>query len=131
MPQALKWTETADAAIRSMRADGRTWEAIGASLGLSRNTVIERGRRLCALAPKRQVQPACVRPASEDPNRAALPAGHPLTWRLLSEEDYPQFQSFRESFAGGRRGDGRAAEGCKDDGPGAAIRATIAAGCAA
>jgi len=101
MPQALKWTEAADAAIRSMRAEGRTWEVIGAALGLSRNTVIERGRRLCALAPKRQVQPGAGRQGAEDPNRAPLAAGHPLTWRLLSREDYPKFQGFRETKAAG------------------------------
>jgi hypothetical protein len=25
----------------------------------------------------------------EDPNRGPLPAGHPLTWGLLSSEPYP------------------------------------------
>jgi hypothetical protein len=71
-----------------MRADGQTWAAIGRSLGLSRNTVIERGRRLCAHAPRRAtaVVPKSV---SDDPNRAPLPAGHPLTWGLLTDADFP------------------------------------------
>jgi len=78
----------ADNAIRTMRADGQTWAAIGRSLGLSRNTVIERGRRLCAHAPKRVFLPL-RRTVSDDPNRAPLPAGHPLTWGLLTDADFP------------------------------------------
>jgi hypothetical protein len=74
--------------IKAMRADGQTWAAIGRSLGLSRNTVIERGRRLCAHAPKRTVM-AVPKPVSDDPNRAPLPAGHPLTWGLLTDAEFP------------------------------------------
>lgn len=88
MPQARCWTETADSVIKAMRADGQTWAAIGRSLGLSRNTVIERGRRLCAHAPKRTVM-AVPKPVSDDPNRAPLPAGHPLTWGLLTDAEFP------------------------------------------
>jgi hypothetical protein len=72
-----------------MRAQGQTWAAIGRSLGLSRNTVIERGRRLCAQAPKRVPMPACAKLVSDDPNRAALPAGHPWTWGLLTDAEFP------------------------------------------
>ena len=88
MPQARCWTATADKVIKTMRADGQTWAAIGRSLGLSRNTVIERGRRLCAHAPKREVI-ATPKPVSDDPNRAPLPAGHPLTWGLLTDAEFP------------------------------------------
>jgi hypothetical protein len=72
-----------------MRAQGQTWAAIGRSLGLSRNTVIERGRRLCAYAPKRVAAPVAAKLVSDDPNRAALPAGHPLTWGLLTDAEFP------------------------------------------
>jgi hypothetical protein len=88
MPQARQWTETADNVIRDMRGAGATWAAIGVRLGLSRNTVIERGRRLRAEAPARaaMVKECDMR---EDPNRPPLPAGHPLTWGLLTTEPYP------------------------------------------
>lgn len=88
MPQAREWTEAADAIIFQMRSGGETWAAIGLRLGLSRNTVIERGRRLQATAP---VRAAVVKEYDmlEDPNRGPLPAGHPLTWGLLSDEPYP------------------------------------------
>ena len=48
MPERRIWTDAADETIRRMRVDGATWAAIAAVLGLSRNTIIERGRRLCA-----------------------------------------------------------------------------------
>lgn len=88
MPQAREWTAAADRTICDMRGAGETWAAIGLRLGLSRNTVIERGRRLRAEAP---VRVAAVKEYDmlEDPQRGALPAGHPLTWGLLSSEPYP------------------------------------------
>lgn len=76
--------------IRTMRAEGATWSAIGQCLGLSRNTVIERGRRLCAIAPVRCAAPVVSRAALDDPNRDPLPAGHRLTWGLLSNEEFPK-----------------------------------------
>lgn len=83
MPERREWTAAADATIRGMRADGATWAAIGQVLGLSRNTVIERGRRIHAAGgPAPAVRPKP--PAEEDPNRGALPAGHPLTWGMLT-----------------------------------------------
>lgn len=66
-----------------MRAGGATWAAIGVTLGLSRNTIIERGRRIHATGGPSVI--ACpVRPPEEDLNRAVLPAGHPVTWGLLT-----------------------------------------------
>ena len=89
MPQARRWTEDADRIIVTMRGGGETWAAIGVRLGLSRNTVIERGRRLQAAA---TVRVAVVKEYDilEDPNRGPLPAGHALTWGLLSDEPYPK-----------------------------------------
>ncbi len=89
MPQARQWTDTADEVIRRMRAAGETWAVIGRSLGLSRNTVIERGRRLCAHAPKRVAVAPQAKDVSDDPNRPALPAGHKLTWGLLTDAEFP------------------------------------------
>ncbi|OYV25512.1 MAG: AsnC family protein [Acidocella sp. 20-63-7] len=89
MPQARKWTEAADFTICQMRAGGETWAEIGRVLGLSRNTVIERGRRLRAEAPVKPTAVPARAAVSEDPNRGALRAGHPLTWGLLTKEPYP------------------------------------------
>ncbi len=90
MPPKRGWTEEADRVIREMRGSGQTWSAIGLCLGLSRNTVIERGRRLCAMAPKRDLTLPTVKLVSDDPNRSALPAGHLLTWGLICSDDYPR-----------------------------------------
>ncbi|GLR67577.1 hypothetical protein GCM10010909_22580 [Acidocella aquatica] len=90
MPKARVWTAAADEAIRDMRAGGATWAEIGRTLGLSRNTVIERGRRLCAVAPVKVVAVAAGDVVSDDPNRGPLRAGHPLSWGLLTSEPYPQ-----------------------------------------
>jgi hypothetical protein len=90
MPQALVWSKAADVTICTMRGSGATWAQIGNTLGLSRNTVIERGRRLRALAPVKVAAPPVEKPVSDDPNRGPLPAGHPLTWRLLTDAPYPK-----------------------------------------
>jgi len=95
MPLARQWNDQADATIRDMRSSGETWAAIGRSLGLSRNTVIERGRRLRAAAPSKVARVETVKTVSDDPNRAPLPAGHPLTWNILTSEEFPAYQSLR------------------------------------
>jgi hypothetical protein len=95
MPQPRIWTEEADMTIRAMRAERLTWAEIGRSLGLSRNTVIERGRRILALAPPRSPKLAVEKPVSDDPNRGALPAGHKLTWGLLTDEVFPGYTAER------------------------------------
>ncbi len=89
MPQAREWTQAADNAICAMRATGCSWARIGETLGLSRNTVIERGRRLRAAAPARVAVARVERLVSDDPNRGPLPAGHPITWGLLTDAAYP------------------------------------------
>ncbi len=91
MPEARIWTAEADQTICEMRGAGETWAVIGRALGLSRNTAIERGRRLRAEAPPRVVVVA-EKPVSDDPNRLPLPAGHPLTWGLLSDAPYPDWR---------------------------------------
>jgi len=89
MPLAREWTKQADTVIFQMRGVGATWAQIGFTLGLSRNTVIERGRRLRAEAPVRVAAPREVEDPMDDPNRGPLPAGHRLTWGLLTSEPYP------------------------------------------
>jgi hypothetical protein len=89
MPHARTWSEAADATICDMRRTGFCWAEIGRTLGLSRNTVIERGRRLRAEAPVRTKAIVDERQVSDDPNRGPLPAGHWLTWGLLTDAAFP------------------------------------------
>ena len=79
MPQKLRWTQGQDSQIKRLRAEGASWDAIAGALCMSRWTVIDRGRRIGAERPQRQILP---RP--EDPERAPLPAGHPRTWSILT-----------------------------------------------
>ncbi|MBB5373625.1 hypothetical protein HNP71_001889 [Acidocella aromatica] len=90
MPQARQWTAIADQTICEMRAAGETWSAIGRRLGLARSTVIERGRRLRASAPVKSLMLPKRDDMLDDPNRPPLPAGHPLTWSLLTDEPFPE-----------------------------------------
>ncbi len=90
MPQARQWTALADKTVCEMRAGGETWAAIGRRLGLSRNTVIERGRRLRATAPEKPVAVPKEDNMLDDPNRPPLPAGHWITWGLLTSDPYPE-----------------------------------------
>lgn len=80
MPKKLTWTEAQDTQIRRLRMEGASWDAVAAVLGLSRWTVIDRGRRIGARTPPREFVPP-----PEDPGRDPLPAGHPRTWGALTE----------------------------------------------
>ncbi len=82
MPERLNWTEAADQTIHQMRAAGATWAAIGVTLGVSRNTIIERGRRIQATGGPRSILKPVKLP-EEDRDRPSLPAGHPISWELL------------------------------------------------
>ncbi len=80
MSQKLHWSEAADATLRRARAEGHTWDAIAALLGISRWSAIERGRRLGARRPPPDFTP------KPDIARPPLPAGHPLSWGLLNQD---------------------------------------------
>ena len=75
MPKKIVWTEAQDLKIKRMRAENASWDCIATAVGVTRWTVIERGRRLGARLP-----PADFIPPAEDPDRPALPSGHPATW---------------------------------------------------
>jgi hypothetical protein len=83
MPQKLQWSESADAYLIRLRAEGATWDAIAHALQLSRWAVIGRGGRLCA---RKLPPPLPAPPALEplDPAREPLPPGHPTTWNLIT-----------------------------------------------
>jgi hypothetical protein len=90
VPKRIEWTEVQDMKIKRMRAENASWDTIAIAVGVTRWTVIERGRRLGARPP-----PADFMPPAEDPERPALPPGHPDTWGIiikgtsLAEMPYP------------------------------------------
>lgn len=85
MPTKLVWTAPADARLRRMRAEGATWDRIAAALGLSRYTVIERGRRIGATRPPQIPLAADETAFLQDRRREPLRAGHPVAWALLTD----------------------------------------------
>ena len=79
MPRKIIWTEAQDSRIKRMRAERASWDSIALSIGVTRWTVIERGRRLGARLPPPEFQPSC-----EDPDRPAVPPGHAETWGRIT-----------------------------------------------
>jgi hypothetical protein len=78
MPKRIEWTEVQDMKIKRMRAENASWDSIAVAVGVTRWTVIERGRRLGARLP-----PADSEPRREDPERSPLPPGHKATWDVI------------------------------------------------
>ncbi len=79
MPRKITWTDAQDSQIKRMRAEGATWDVIAGVLAVTRWTVIDRGRRIGALAP-----PADFIPPPEDPERPAMPAGDSRSWGAIT-----------------------------------------------
>lgn len=85
MPRAVIWTPEADALILRMRVERASWDKIGACLGLSHWTIVERGRVINAeLGPAPEPEIIIARP-----DRDPLPAGHPTSWGAIAREPYP------------------------------------------
>ncbi len=81
MQPKIHWTARADAGLRELRALGVAWETIAAALRLNRSTVIRHGLAIGARGPAPVPRPD---PDLTDPARGPLPAGHPLSWPLLT-----------------------------------------------
>ena len=80
MPKRIEWTEAQDTVIKRMRAECASWDCIAAAIGVTRWTVIERGRRLGARLP-----PPDFEQPPEDPERPPLPPGHHDTWGAINK----------------------------------------------
>jgi hypothetical protein len=77
---AVAWTAALDDRLKMLRAAGLTWDGVAASMGMGRNTVLERGRRIGA----RKLRPVVVLELAEAVDRPARQPGHPLTWGLIT-----------------------------------------------
>jgi hypothetical protein len=78
VPKRIEWTEVQDTKIKRMRAERAAWDTIAIAVGVTRWTVIERGRRLGARLP-----PPEFEPPPDDPERPPLPSGHEATWGAI------------------------------------------------
>jgi hypothetical protein len=87
----VTWSAALDARLRELREAGTTWDGIALAMGLGRNTVLERGRKIGARRLRLGPPPA----PEEARDRPARQAGHPQTWGLLTQgtvlegETYP------------------------------------------
>jgi hypothetical protein len=99
MPIARTWAEEEDNIIITMRANGETWAAIAIKLSMSRNTIIERGRKLHVAKGSELIR--MKRTAENQLNQSnlterngyfesALPAGHPEFWNMLWPNGAPK-----------------------------------------
>lgn len=79
---AMRGQPARDAILRRLRAEGRTWAGIGEELGVSREAARERGRRIGAI--RLPPPPPAAPDIPLSANRPPLPAGHPLSWGLLT-----------------------------------------------
>lgn len=79
VPRKIEWTEVQDTKIKRMRSERAAWDTIAIAVGVTRWTVIERGRRLGARLP-----PPDFEPRSDDPERLPLPSGHEATWGIIT-----------------------------------------------
>jgi hypothetical protein len=102
MPLPICWTPLLDGELRRLRADGASWDAIARAFGMSRNTALERGRRLGfgrnPLAPPEPLPLVAPRRARRvrardeldidavplHVDRPPLRAGHGVTWGAIT-----------------------------------------------
>jgi hypothetical protein len=80
MRAPVVWTKTLDERLRTLREAPMTWDRVAVEMGLGRNTVLERARKIGARTKRRAV------PAAEEEarDRPARPAGHPQTWGMIN-----------------------------------------------
>jgi hypothetical protein len=80
-PKWINWTPELDAMIVGLRMAGNEWQKIAERMGLSRNTVLERGRRLNI--PRINRYP--TRTVMLEPrDRLPRSPGHPDTWDVIT-----------------------------------------------
>ena len=84
----LGWSEQADVNLIRMRRDGLSLRSMATAFGLSRSTVAGRLVKLGISTPtKPPIDQSRIRVATDllsDPDRMSLPAGHPITWSLIT-----------------------------------------------
>jgi hypothetical protein len=80
MPACKTWAKARDEQLRDLREAGLTWDGIAEAMGLGRNTVLERARKI-GIRMWRQRAPAALVEARDRPPRQA---GHPQTWGMIT-----------------------------------------------
>jgi hypothetical protein len=82
MQASVRWTADLDEKLKALRAGGLTWDAMAVAMGMGRNTVLERGRRIGARKLRPTAHPLPPLPVAAD--RPARPPGHASCWGLIT-----------------------------------------------
>lgn len=84
MPAPYPWSEAEDELIRVRRASAVKWDVIAAEIGVCRQCVVDRAKRLGLWSSDVRVA-ATVDPDTTDTRDWwPLPAWHPITWEPIS-----------------------------------------------
>ncbi len=81
---AIQWTPIADQRLTRLRTEGASMRFIAKAFGLSRSSITERARRLGLNIPTKPVLLPKPPKAETDPGREPLPAGHQISWGLIT-----------------------------------------------
>ena len=79
----INWTNQADARLAHLHGEGVSIRMLATAFGLSRTAIAVRAGRLGLAFPTRLPVPAKAAPAP-DLARDPLPAGHPISWGLIT-----------------------------------------------
>jgi hypothetical protein len=79
----VTWTNQADAQLIHLRGEGASIRTLATTFSLSRSTIAMRAVRLGLVLPTKLAAPAKTDP-TPDPARDPLPAGHPISWGLIT-----------------------------------------------
>jgi len=81
----ITWTPQSDQRLAKMREQGMSMRCMARSFGLSRSVITARARILGLEIPNRPALAPQKPPPSSDAGREPLPAGHALTWGLITQ----------------------------------------------
>jgi len=79
----ITWTNLADSRLVRLRDEGASIRSLAIAFGLSRTAIAVRAGRLGLALPTKPPVPAIIGPAP-DLARDPLPAGHPISWGLIT-----------------------------------------------
>lgn len=80
----ITWTPEVDARLTQLHASGASVRALARAFGLGRQAVSERATRLGIYTKPTLPQRKPTSVSSDDATRDPLPAGHPISWGLLT-----------------------------------------------
>jgi hypothetical protein len=85
----VAWSAQSDVILTRMRLDGLSLRAMASACGLSRSAVAARAAQLGLTFPRKPViakaKPHATAKSAIDGARQPLPAGHPISWALITQ----------------------------------------------